>query len=335
MEEKGRKEAGLTLPQQVLWHGKEPTSEGGSKAGPEAVSSPHSTFFLIDTTAVYSWAARSSQFSAFRLWLLKRLPPSFSRGLRKDTLNLPDHSLLQKQHGTEMAAVPAEDSFINFVEMRFIDGMLYFIGKYDTIVNIDDCVQLGKKLRKELLNDSFPSPKLIVILWTHLMCITEDLEPDYFGKLEQYRYSIIRNLDNQVLFVYQGKMPIFQDMTDSDCRDNASQTKLKIHMYKDSQARGLAVTISAKYKKTYTLSCENKTISFKEIEPPLHIRDTKSDIIFFQKSVPGHDDKMQFESSLYEGYFLACKKEDDFFRLILKKNEYGDMSVMFTVQNER
>ncbi|XP_012865034.1 PREDICTED: interleukin-18 isoform X1 [Dipodomys ordii] len=194
----------------------------------------------------------------------------------------------------EMAAVPPEDSFINFLKMKFTDGMLYFIAEND-----------------------------------------EDLESDYFGQLEQPKYSIIRNLDNQVLLITQERKPVFQDMPDSDCRDNASQTILLIQMYKDSEARGFAVTISAKNNKVYTLSCENKTITFKEMEPPINIYDTKSDIIFFQKSVPGHDDKMQFESSLYKGYFLACKQEGKLFKPILKRiDDYEDNSVMFTVQND-
>ncbi|XP_048196931.1 interleukin-18 [Perognathus longimembris pacificus] len=193
-----------------------------------------------------------------------------------------------------MAVVPAEDSFINFVEMKFIDGMLYFVAEND-----------------------------------------DDLESDRFGKLEPPKYSIIRNLDNQVLFIHQRTMPIFQDMPDSDCKDNPSQTILEINTYKDDRPRGSAVTISAKYEKSYTLSCENKIVTFKEIEPPSDIYDTKSDIIFFQQSVPGHDDKIQFESSLHEEHFLACKKEGDLFRLILKeKDKDGDTSVMFTLQNE-
>uniref|UniRef100_A0A2K6GE29 Interleukin-18 n=1 Tax=Propithecus coquereli TaxID=379532 RepID=A0A2K6GE29_PROCO len=78
----------------------------------------------------------------------------------------------------------------------------------------------------------------------------------------------------------------------------------------------------------------NNTLYFIEISPPDSISDTKSDIIFFQRSVPGHDDKMQFESSLYEGYFLACERERDLYKLILKKkDEYGDKSIMFTVEN--
>ncbi|XP_008578164.1 PREDICTED: interleukin-18 isoform X1 [Galeopterus variegatus] len=162
----------------------------------------------------------------------------------------------------------------------------------------------------------------------------EGLESDYFGKLEP-RLSIIRNLNDQVLFIDQGKQPVFEDMSDSDCTDNASQTVFIMYMYKDCHARGMAVTISVKCKKMCTLSCENKIISFKEISPPDNINDTKSDIIFFQRSVPGHDDKIQFESSSYEGYFLACEKENDLFKLILKKkDECGDKSLMFTVQNK-
>ncbi|XP_047374076.1 interleukin-18 [Sciurus carolinensis] len=162
----------------------------------------------------------------------------------------------------------------------------------------------------------------------------DHLESDYFGKLEP-TVSIIRNLNDQVLFVNRGKQPVFEDMPDSDCSDNAPQTIFKIYMYKDSCARGLAVTISVKCDKIYTLSCENKIISFKEMNPPDDINETKSDIIFFQRSVPGHDDKIKFESSLYEGYFLASKKEKDLYKLTLKKqDDYGDKSVMFTVLNK-
>lgn len=71
------------------------------------------------------------------------------------------------------------------------------------------------------------------------------------------------------------------------------------------------------------------------MSPPESINDEGNDIIFFQRSVPGHDDKIQFESSLYKGYFLACEKEKDLFKLILKKKgENGDKSIMFTVQNK-
>ena len=71
------------------------------------------------------------------------------------------------------------------------------------------------------------------------------------------------------------------------------------------------------------------------MNPPDNIDNEGNDIIFFQRSVPGHDDKIQFESSLYRGYFLACEKENDHFKLILKKqDDNGDKSVMFTVQNQ-
>ncbi|XP_077636696.1 interleukin-18 [Crocuta crocuta] len=162
----------------------------------------------------------------------------------------------------------------------------------------------------------------------------ENLESDYFGKLEP-KVSIIRNLNDQVLFINQGNQPIFEEMSDSDCTDNASQTKFMIYMYKDSLTRGLAVTICVACQTVSTLSCENKTISFKKMKPPDSINDEGNDIIFFQRSVPGHDDKIQFESSLYKGYFLACEKENDLFKLILKKkDENGDKSIMFTVQNK-
>ncbi|XP_022368912.1 interleukin-18 [Enhydra lutris kenyoni] len=161
----------------------------------------------------------------------------------------------------------------------------------------------------------------------------DNLESDYFGKLEP-RLSIIRNLNDQVLFVNEGNQPVFEDMPDSDCTENAPHTIFIINMYKDSLTRGLAVTISVMCKRMSTLSCKNKTISFKEMRPPDSISDEGNDIIFFQRSVPGHDDKIQFESSLYQGHFLACKREKELFKLILKeKDGSGDKSVMFTVQN--
>lgn len=160
----------------------------------------------------------------------------------------------------------------------------------------------------------------------------EMLESDYFGKLEP-RYSIMRNVDNQVLFIYKGKHPMFEDMTDSDCQDNASQTKIIMYIYKDSLTRGMAVTLSVKCGDIFTLSCENKVISFKRMSPPDNISDEGNDIIFFMRSVLGHDSKVQFESSLYNGYFLACKKENDLYKLILKeKDQNGDDSVMFIIQ---
>lgn len=48
------------------------------------------------------------------------------------------------------------------------------------------------------------------------MCFVENLESDYFGKLEP-KLSIIRNLNDQVLFINQGHQPVFEDMPDSDC----------------------------------------------------------------------------------------------------------------------
>lgn len=161
----------------------------------------------------------------------------------------------------------------------------------------------------------------------------ENLESDHFGKLEP-RFSVIRNVNNQVLFVHQGRHPLFEDMTDADCAENAPQTEFIIYVYKDSLTRGVAVAISVKCNKMSTLSCMDKIISFKEMNPPDNINDEKSDIIFFQRCVPGYD-KIIFESSLYEGYFLACKKENDLFRLILKKkDEFGDKSIMFAVHNK-
>ncbi|XP_036283242.1 interleukin-18 isoform X3 [Pipistrellus kuhlii] len=165
---------------------------------------------------------------------------------------------------------------------------------------------------------------------TDVQIVKENLESDYFGKIER-RWSIIRNLNNQVLFVDQRRQAIFEDMTDSECRENP--TKIVIHIYKDSHPRGLAVALSVKSKENFTISCKDKIISFKEMSPPDNINNEENEIIFFMRSVPGHDNKMQFESSLYRGYFLACKKENELFKLTLKERDiHGDESVMFIVE---
>lgn len=159
-----------------------------------------------------------------------------------------------------------------------------------------------------------------------------DLESDHFGRLH-CTTAVMRSINDQVLFVDKRKPPVFKDMPDIDRTANESQTRLIIYMYKDSEVRGLAVTLSVKDGRMSTLSCKNKIISFEEMNPPENIDDIKSDLIFFQKRVPGHN-KMEFESSLYEGHFLACQKEDDAFKLVLKKkDENGDKSVMFTLTN--
>lgn len=72
------------------------------------------------------------------------------------------------------------------------------------------------------------------------------------------------------------------------------------------------------------------------MSPPDDINKEEDEIIFFMRSVPGHDNKMQFESSLYKGYFLACKKENELFKLILKERDiHGDESVMFIVEYDK
>ncbi|KAG8519046.1 Interleukin-18 [Galemys pyrenaicus] len=163
----------------------------------------------------------------------------------------------------------------------------------------------------------------------------ENLESDYFSQPECSGVSVIRNLNNQVLFFDSGSQAVFEDMTDYEVEENKDQTTFIMYVYKDSLTRHTATTISVKYKTIFTLSCENKTATFKEMYPPQDIPKEQSDIIFFQRDVPGHHDKVQFESSLYKGYFLACQKENDLFKLILKEgNTCVDKSVMFSVQDK-
>ncbi|XP_012859173.3 interleukin-18 [Echinops telfairi] len=171
----------------------------------------------------------------------------------------------------KMAAGQEEDNYINFIEMKFINNSLYF------------------------LSDNY-----------------YNMESDYFSKLGPPKFAIIRNVKDQVLFINQGKQPLFEDMPDYDCRDNAPQTTFIIKKYKDTKPRSLPVSLSVKYmNKTHTVSCENKTINFKEISPPEAISDTKSDVIFFMRNVRGRD-KCRFESSLYPGLFSCFSKRQTF-----------------------
>lgn len=80
----------------------------------------------------------------------------------------------------------------------------------------------------------------------------KNLRTDYFGKLDP-KFSILWNLNNQVLFIYEENQAVFKNMADSDCIDNASQTKFIICRYKDSLTRGLAVAICVKCNKVFTL----------------------------------------------------------------------------------
>ncbi|XP_049634374.1 interleukin-18 [Suncus etruscus] len=196
-----------------------------------------------------------------------------------------------------VAAEP-EDFCINFTEMKFIDGALYFKAEDD-----------------------------------------ENLESDHFGRLDA-NIAILRNMRDQVLITSQGNQPLFEDMPDLDCKENESQIRLIIYKYKDSLRRGIGVSISVRHMKTSTLSCKDKKLIFQERDPPQDIDSEESDIIFFMKSATGYNDKMEFESSLYRGYFLACKKENDLYKLILKEkkkdgNIMPDGTIIFTIEISR
>ncbi|XP_036602224.1 interleukin-18 isoform X2 [Trichosurus vulpecula] len=187
-----------------------------------------------------------------------------------------------------------EDNAINLIEMEFQDGTLYFKAEDDDL-----------------------------------------LESDSFHKFEDPRNAILRNLNNQVLMKRSGMdVAVLEDMVDSEIQANAPQTIFIIQAYKETVPNGLAIAILVRNKnQIYSLSCQNKELQFKEGPAPNHIASTASDFIFYQKKVIGHE-KMQFESSLYPGYFLACEKEQQgYFKLVLKEGcQEEDKFMMFIVQ---
>ncbi|XP_044522250.1 interleukin-18-like [Gracilinanus agilis] len=161
----------------------------------------------------------------------------------------------------------------------------------------------------------------------------DHLESDDFSKAENSKNIILRNLDNQVLMLTKEDTAVFEHMTQKEIEGNAPQTKFIIQTYKESNPRGLAVAILVRDKKQiYTLSCQGKELQFQAGTSPHLINSDASDVIFYQKSVKGHK-KMQFESSLYQKYFLACEKEESgYYKLILKKVcQEEDNVTLFTV----
>ncbi|XP_027703108.1 interleukin-18-like isoform X2 [Vombatus ursinus] len=158
-----------------------------------------------------------------------------------------------------------------------------------------------------------------------------------FNKLGNH-CAILRNMKGRVLVIVKGgKMAVFEEMSDSEITANAPRTQFIIQHYKETLPKGLAVAISVKTeKKTYTLSCKDKKLHFKESAAPDKIDGKEQDVLFYQERIPGHDDKMQFKSFLYPEYYLACKQEKkSIFKLILKKGcQDEEGSTKFVVRYE-
>ncbi|XP_036599845.1 interleukin-18-like [Trichosurus vulpecula] len=155
-----------------------------------------------------------------------------------------------------------------------------------------------------------------------------------FSKLENH-CAILKNVKGRVLVIVKGgKMAVFEEMSDAEIKANAPRTQFIIQYYKETMPKGLAVAISVKTeKKTYTLSCKDKKLHFKEGAASEKIDGKEQDILFYQEKIPGHNDKMQFKSFLYPEYYLACKQEKKgIFKLILKKgNQDEEGSTKFIV----
>ncbi|XP_052616015.1 interleukin-18 isoform X2 [Peromyscus californicus insignis] len=255
---------------------------------------------------------------------------------RKEVSELPDHFLLEGtiDPGENCSTCHPTTPLFPITQVPFPSAILLAVFKINT-----DSPFTHSGITMAAVPEGFCiNFKEMIFIDNTLYFMPEDdgdLESDHFGR-DCSTTAVIRNMDDQVLFVDRNKQQhVFEDMTDADIGANEPQTRLIIFMYKDDKVRGLPVTLSVKDTKMFTLSCKDKIISFKEMDPPENINATESDLIFFQRGVPGHD-KMQFESSLYKGYFLAYEKDGDLFKLILKKkDENGDKSVMFTLTNLR
>ncbi|XP_074072786.1 interleukin-18-like [Macrotis lagotis] len=156
-----------------------------------------------------------------------------------------------------------------------------------------------------------------------LYLIAEETVKQEFSKLKT-KCTILKNIKGKTLVIVKGgKMAVFEEMKDSEIKANAPRTQFIIQYYKETLPKGLAAAISVKTeKKTYTLSCKDKKLHFKEGAAPDKIDSKEQDILFYQEKIPGQTDKMQFKSFLYPEYYLACKhvtQGKDIFKLILKK----------------
>ncbi|XP_051846664.1 interleukin-18-like [Antechinus flavipes] len=162
-----------------------------------------------------------------------------------------------------------------------------------------------------------------------LKMMTPEDKPIYI-KIEEPLCIIIRNIENRVLLL-KNDSAVFEEMTDGEICDNAYQTHFIMQRYKDPDRTRLLATISIKTaEKTYTMSCKDKSVFFKEEAAPDTIVDEK-DILFCIESLIGYTTKKHFKSFLYPQYYLAYERKNVMDLLILKYVEIDEDKDKLTV----
>ncbi|XP_074160363.1 interleukin-18-like isoform X2 [Sminthopsis crassicaudata] len=152
--------------------------------------------------------------------------------------------------------------------------------------------------------------------------MTPENKPIY-RKIKKPLCVILRNMNDQVLLIKNNRAA-FEEMTDSEICVNAYQTHFTMQRYKDPAKGCLLVTLSVRTEeKTYTMSCKDKILSFKEEAAPDNIVD-ETDFLFCIEAIIGYKNRKYFRSLLYPQHYLACeyKTIKDF--LILKYFEIDE-----------
>nr|XP_034995561.1 interleukin-18-like isoform X2 [Zootoca vivipara] len=148
----------------------------------------------------------------------------------------------------------------------------------------------------------------------------EGLEADSFKKSEKCNAAqIFRNQENHVLIVRPqddaDAMAAFEPMTDVEM-ENEPGISLNIHIYQDTNLRGLPVAFSVKWKgETYIMQIvkdgSHMRVAFRPRDVPEFIPGEKSDMLFFKTPFSKGDRQFyRFESSLEQGYFLAFERNE-------------------------
>ncbi|XP_068936495.1 interleukin-18-like isoform X2 [Petaurus breviceps papuanus] len=163
--------------------------------------------------------------------------------------------------------------------------------------------------------------------------VKPECEPK-FSKVEGPTCIILRNTKEQVLMLKNEREAVFEEMTDSEIRDNASQTQFMMQHYKDTDPTCSLVAFSVKTPETtYTMSCKDKSLFFKEGAAPDNIIGEEKDILFCEERVIGYRNKMYFKSLLYPQYYLACENESEKYFLILKeRDKTEEESTVFKIE---
>uniref|UniRef100_A0A670KGJ9 Interleukin 18 n=1 Tax=Podarcis muralis TaxID=64176 RepID=A0A670KGJ9_PODMU len=176
---------------------------------------------------------------------------------------------------------------------------------------------------------------LTLLLNPHLSCLLKGLEADSFKKSEKCKAAqIFRNQENHVLIVRPeddaDATAAFEPMTDEEIR-NEPGISLNIHIYQDTNLRGLPVAFSTKWNgETYIMQIVKDGSNMRVVFRVKFIPGEKSDMLFFKTPFSKADRQFyRFESSLEQGYFLAFERNerDRVTQLVIKRIDGIDESI--------